>query len=106
MMAVLCMISFGLVFATRIKSEELASGLMNLVTLPMIVLSGVFFSLEGTPEIVQTVSSIFPLTHFIDGARSVMLDGATLIDITPNILILGAFTVGFLVLSSLLFRWE
>ncbi len=106
MMAVVCMISFGLVFATRIKSEELASGLMNIVTLPMIVLSGVFFSLESSPPLVQSVSKAFPLTHFIDGARAIMLDGATLLDVTPNLMVLAAFTVGFLLLSSLLFRWE
>jgi ABC-2 type transport system permease protein len=79
MLAVFCMISLGLIFATRIKSEELASGLMNVVTLPMILISGVFFSLEGSPPIVRTISRVFPLTHFIDAARAIMLEGAGLI---------------------------
>jgi hypothetical protein len=44
-LSIMCMIALGLVFASRIKSEELASGLLNLVTFPMLILSGVFFSL-------------------------------------------------------------
>jgi len=106
MIAVFCMISLGLIFATRIKSEELASGLMNIITLPMLLLSGVFFSLEGTPRILQQVSRAFPLTHFVEGARSIMLDGAGVVDLLPNFAILGGFTILFLFAASLLFRWE
>lgn len=106
MVSVFCMISLGLIFATRIKSEELASGLMNIVTLPMLLLSGVFFSLEGTPQIMQTLSRALPLTHFIEGARSIMLDGAGVAELLPNFAILGGFTLAFLLIASLLFRWE
>jgi ABC transporter DrrB family efflux protein len=106
MLAVFCMISLGLIFATRIKSEELASGLMNIITLPMLLLSGVFFSLEGTPQILQTVSRVFPLTHFVEGARSIMLEGSGIGGLYPNFLILAGFTVVFLLAASALFRWE
>lgn len=105
-MAILCMISFGLIFAARIKSEELASGLMNLLTFPMIIFSGVFFSLEGAPAFVQTISKFFPLTHFIEAARAVMIDGAGIVQIMPNILVMAGMTVGFLIIASALFRWE
>ena len=100
------MISFGLVFAARIKSEELANGLMNLALWPMMAFSGVFFSLEGSPLILQRLSRIFPLTHYIEASRAIMLDGATLVDITPNVLVLLGMTVLFLVVSSLMFKWE
>jgi ABC-type multidrug transport system permease subunit len=106
MLSVFCIISLGLIFASRIKSEELASGLINLVTLPMILLSGVFFSLEGAPEILNTISQALPLTYFVDGARSIMLEGAGVAELAPNFLILGGFTAVFLVVASLLFRWE
>ena len=106
MLGVMCMISFGLIFSSRIKSEELAGGLINVVTLPMLLLSGVFFSLEATPQVVQSISNVMPLKHFVDGARSIMLDGATIVDVLPNILVLGGFTVAFLIIASLLFRWE
>lgn len=104
--SILCMISVGLVFASRLRSEELTSGLMNLVTLPMMILSGVFFSLEGAPMILQRIARALPLTHFVDGARAIMLEGAGLIDILPNLLFLSLLTVVLLVLSAALFRWE
>jgi ABC-2 type transport system permease protein len=106
MFAVFCMISLGLIFATRITSEELASGLMNIVTLPMILVSGVFFSLEGSPPVLRAISRAFPLTHFVDGARAIMLDGAGVVQVAPHLLVLAGFTVAFLVVASLLFRWE
>ena len=105
-LAILCMISFGLIFAARLKSEELASGLMNLITFPMIIFSGVFFSLEGTPKLMQNASKFFPLTHFIEASRAVMIDGAGIIQILPNILVLGGMTIVFLITASVLFRWE
>jgi ABC-type multidrug transport system permease subunit len=106
MLAVFCMISLGLIFATRITSEELASGLMNIVTLPMILISGVFFSLEGSPAILRAVSQAFPLTHFVEGARAIMLEGAGIVELAPNLLALVGFTAAFLFIAALLFRWE
>ncbi len=104
--ATLCMISFGLIFAARLKSEELANGLMNLTTWPMMIFSGVFFSLEGTPEILQKVSLIFPLTHYVKASRAIMLDGAGLVQVLPNIIVLLALTAVFLLISSVSFKWE
>jgi len=106
MLAILCMISLGLIFAARLKSEELASGLMNLLTFPMIIFSGVFFSLEGAPGLMQKAALVSPLTHFISAARAVMIDGAGMAQIYPQILVLGGMTALFLGIASLLFRWE
>jgi ABC transporter DrrB family efflux protein len=105
-LAVICMISIGLVFASRLKSEELANGLMNLVTFPMIILSGVFFSLEGSPQILRSISRALPLTHFIEGARGIMLEGATFFEVAPHMLFLAVMAVCLLFIASLLFRWE
>ena len=105
-MAILCMISLGLVFAARFKSEELSSGIMNLVIFPMIIVSGVFFSLEGSPRIMRQVSRVVPLTHYIEGSRGIMLEGASLMTIMPNLLVLGGMTLLFLGISSALFRWD
>ncbi|MBU0926618.1 MAG: ABC transporter permease [Spirochaetes bacterium] len=103
---ILCMISLGLVFASRMRSEEMAGGVLNVVTFPMLALSGVFFSLEGSPTILRTISRVFPLTHFIEGARAIMIDGAGLVQILPNLLVLGGLTAAFLALSAALFKWE
>lgn len=105
-LAILCMIALGLVFASRMRSEEMAGGVLNLLTFPMLALSGVFFSLEGSPAILISISKIFPLTHFIEGARKIMVDGAGLMDIMPNLLVLGGLTMVFLILSAVLFKWE
>ncbi|MEX2445039.1 MAG: ABC transporter permease [Alkalispirochaeta sp.] len=105
-LAILCMIAVGLVFASRIKSEELAGGLLNLVTFPMIILSGVFFSLEGTPQIMQRVSRALPLTHFTEGARAIMIEGAGFAQVAPNLAYLVIVTLLLLALAAGLFRWE
>ena len=105
-LGILCMIALGLVFAARLRSEELAGGLLNLITFPMLALSGVFFSLEGSPPILQTIAGLFPLTHFIAAARQVMLDGAGLLTIAPHLAYLAGFTAVCMLLSAALFKWE
>lgn len=99
------MISLGLLVAARVTSEELAGGLLNLVSWPMMMLSGVFFSLEGSPQALQWVSQLFPLTHMLSAARAVMLDGATLNMVAPDLLLLCAMSVVFLGLGAFGFRW-
>ncbi len=101
-----CMISMGLVIAARIASEELAEGLLNLISWPMMFLSGVWFSLEGANPLVQKLASVFPLTHMITAARSVMFDGASLANIMPQLGLLMAMSTVFLTVGAMLFRWE
>ena len=100
------LISMGLLVAARVTSEELAGGLLNLVTWPMMMLSGVWFSLEAADASVRTLANLFPLTHILDAARAVMLDGAGLADLAPQLFILVAMSVIFLVLGALTFRWH
>lgn len=100
------LISLGLLVAARITSEELAGGLLNLISWPMMFLSGVWFSLEGTHPLVQKLSLCFPLTHLVSAARAIMLDGATAREIYPEALVLVAMTLVFLSLGAKLFRWE
>jgi ABC-type multidrug transport system permease subunit len=100
------MISLGLLVSARVTSEELAGGLLNLVSWPMMILSGVWFSLEGTPEIVQWLSKLFPLTYLLDGARKIMIDGAGFAGIWPELGMLTAMSVVFLALGAAMFRWK
>lgn len=101
-----CMISLGLLIAARLSSEEFAGGILNLLTWPMMLLSGVWFSLEGTNPIVQKIAQFLPLTHLVDGARAIMTEGAGFIDIAPQLAILAIMTAAFLAIGSLIFRWE
>jgi ABC-type multidrug transport system permease subunit len=100
------MVSLGLIVSARVLSEELAGGLLNLINWPMMMLSGVWFSLEGTGETMQAISRVFPLTHILDSARSVMLDGATFIDVAPSLGALLVQSAVFLGIGAAIFRWE
>ena len=102
----LSMIALGLTVAARFSSEELVGGVLNLLTWPMMLLSGVWFSLEDSPRWVQWVAHVFPLTHVLDAARAVMLDGAGLAQVAPNLLYLAATTLAFLAFGAWSFRWR
>ncbi len=106
MLSITCLISFGLIFAARFRSEEVASGVINVALWPMIAFSGIFFSLENVPPVLRRVAQAFPLTHFLEGTRSIMLEGASLWGIMPNVLALLGMTALFLVIASWLFVWE
>lgn len=102
----LSMIALGLTIAARFASEELVGGLLNLLTWPMMLLSGVWFSIEGSPRWVQWIADIFPLTQVIEAARAVMLDGAGIRQVTPNLIYLAVTTLVFLAFGAWSFRWR
>jgi len=102
----LCLISLGLVVASRLRTEEVADGLLNLISWPMLLLSGVWFSMEGASGAAQTLSRFLPLTHLVEGARAVMIDGAGVLQVLPQIGLLAGLSVVFLSLAAWMFRWE
>ncbi|MEX0976990.1 MAG: ABC transporter permease [Woeseia sp.] len=106
MLGAICLISMGLMVAARVTSEELAGGLLNLVTWPMMLLSGVWFSLEGAGEWVRLAANAFPLTHILAAARAIMLDGANLTGVLPELLILTVMSTVFLTVGAAIFRWR
>ena len=100
------LISLGLIIAARVRSEETAGGLLNLLSWPMMFLSGVWFSLEGTNPVMQKIAQFLPLTHVTAAARAIMIDGAGLADVSTHLLILLGQTIMFLIIGAWLFRWE
>jgi ABC-type multidrug transport system permease subunit len=102
----LSMIAFGLVIAAHFSSEELVGGLLNLLAWPMMLLSGIWFSLEGSPRWIQFIARLFPLTHILDAARAVALDGAGPAQIAPDLAYLGLTTLVFLGIGAWSFRWR
>ena len=102
----IALLSMGLLVAARVTSEELAGGLLNLFTWPMMLLSGVWFPLDDAGAWVRQVANFFPLTHVLNSARAVMLDGATLIDVAPALVSLLLLSVLFLWLGAAMFRWR
>lgn len=100
------LISLGLIVAARTTSEELAAGLLNLLSWPMTFLSGVWFSLEGVHPFLQQCAQLAPLTHIIDAARAIMLDGAGLGEVSGHLLALTVMSLGCMAIGAWLFRWE
>jgi len=100
------LICCGLVVAARISSEEVANGVLNLISWPMMFLSGIWFSLEGAHPWMQKFALILPLTHVTDAAREIMIDGAGIADISDHLLILGLSSIALLIIGARIFRWE
>lgn len=96
----------GLLVASRSKTLESVSGLMNLVMLPMWVCSGVFFSSDRFPAAVQPVIKVLPLTQVIDAMRAVMLEGASLASQWQQVLGLCLWCGVSFALALRMFRWQ
>jgi len=108
-MCVLGSLSFcalGLLIASRVRTIEAASGLMNAAMMPMWVLSGVFFSAQRFPDAVQPLIRALPLTAAIDALRANMLQGAGLAQVAPQLGVMGAWLVVCFGLALRLFRWR
>jgi len=80
--------------------------LMNLVMLPMWIFSGVFFSSENFPAMVQPVIKLLPLTAVNDALRANMLEGASFAALTPEILVITGWLVVSFFVALKLFRWR
>jgi ABC-type multidrug transport system permease subunit len=98
--------AFGLLLATRARTFEAVSGLMNMAMLPMWLLSGVFFSSSNFPAAVQPAIQALPLTALVDALRAVVLEGAALTSVHRQLLVLGGWTIVPFVLALRLFRWR
>jgi ABC-2 type transport system permease protein len=111
-LAVVCLLgsltfsAIGLLLASRAKTIEAASGLMNAVMLPMWIASGVFFSAQRFPDVVQPIIKALPLTAAIDALRANMLQGANLVQLAPQLMVLSAWLLICFVLALKLFRWR
>jgi ABC-2 type transport system permease protein len=102
----LCFSSIGVLVGSRARTIEALSGIMNLAIMPMWVVSGVFFSAQRFPELVQPIINLLPLTALIDALRAVQLQGAGLLDTLPQILTLVVWLVVTFFASMKLFRWQ
>jgi len=95
----------GTLLASRARTTATISGLINLATFPMIVVSGVFFSTSRFPGFLQTPIRLLPLTALIDGLRGIMTDGAALASLWPQFLVMGLWGTLCFVAALWLFRW-
>lgn len=111
-LALLCLLTslafsaLGLLVSSRAKTMEAASGLMNLVMLPMWILSGVFFSASRFPAVIQPFVQALPLTAAISSMRGNMLQGMSLGQLIGPVAILLAWLVVPFAVSLRIFRWR
>jgi ABC-2 type transport system permease protein len=98
--------ALGLLIASRARTIEAASGLMNSVMVPMWIASGVFFSAQRFPEALQPLIKALPLTAVIDALRANMLQGVNLAQVAPQLGVLAAWLIVCFTLALKLFRWR
>lgn len=106
MLGAIVFLGIGFALAGISKSEDQVAPLANVISLPMMALSGVFFSRTNLPGILRTITDVFPLTYLADGLRSVAIDGATLPHVMPQLAGLAVWAVIACGLAIRLFRWE
>ena len=99
-------LALGYALAAFLKTEEQASGVVQVVQIPMMFLSGIFFSFEFLPDFLQTVARFLPLTYLADALRQVMVNGSQVAPLGVDIAVLVGWLVVCLGISARYLRWE
>jgi len=102
----LCFGGLGLLVGSRARRMETVTGLMNVVMMPMFVLSGIFFSADRFPPVLQPLIRILPLTALNDAMRAVVLEGLHLSALSAPLAVLAAWTLISFAVGLKLFRWS
>lgn len=97
---------FGFIISGVAKNESAVPPFSNIITLPQFLLSGTFFSTSAFPAWLQSISKVLPLTYLNDAMRKVAFEGASLGDVTHQLLILGAWFIGIYIVAVKTFKWE
>ncbi|HET6148133.1 MAG TPA: ABC transporter permease [Polyangia bacterium] len=97
--------AIAILAASRAETTQAANGIMNVVTLPMFVVSGVFFSSTHFPDGMQPFIALLPLTALNDGLRAVMIDGASLAAVARPLAVLACWGIAGFVAGLRIFRW-
>jgi len=106
LMGAVVFLSIGFALAGISKSEDQVAPLANVISLPMMLLSGVFFSRSNLPGVIHRITDFFPLTYLADAMRSIAIDGATLPQVGLQLLGLAVWCVISATIAIRMFRWE
>jgi ABC-type multidrug transport system permease subunit len=102
----LCFSAVGVLVGSRARTIEALSGLVNLVIMPMWLVSGVFFSAQRFPDWLQPIIQVLPLTAFVNALRAIQLQGASLGHVWPEMAILVVWLTAAFIAARLLFKWQ
>ncbi len=105
-LGVIMLFGIGLAIGGWAKNENQAAPLAQIATLPMMFLSGVFFPTFIMPEFLQKITQYIPLTAVVDSIRLILTENASLLDLGPQLGVMGAWTVVIYALAFKVFRWE
>lgn len=101
-----CLFGFGMAIAGWAKDANQAAPLTQIITMPMMFLSGVFFPTFLMPEWLQNITYFIPLTPVIDGLRLILTESKTIFEIGPQLALIAGWTGVIYVISFKVFRWE
>jgi ABC-2 type transport system permease protein len=99
-------LALGFMLASFLKTEDQASGVVQVVQIPMMFLSGIFFPFDFLPNFLQTVARLLPLTYLGDAFRQVMVNGTQVAPLGVDLAVLTGWLVVCLTVAARSFRWE
>jgi ABC-2 type transport system permease protein len=102
----LVFVSLGYLIAALVKTQESAIPVVQIVNLPMMILSGTFFSVASMPAFIEPLIKILPLTYLNDALRQIMVSGTPLHSMTTDIAVLAAWAVACLAVTIRFFKWD
>jgi ABC-2 type transport system permease protein len=105
-LSIITILGIGLALGGWAKNERQVAPLANIVVFPMMFLSGTFFPRFLMPEWLQNVSAFLPLTPVIDGLRLITTEGKGLLDLLPQLGMIGGWAIVIYVIAFRVFRWE
>jgi ABC-type multidrug transport system permease subunit len=101
-------IAFGglaIFVSARTSKTEIGNGLINVVVMPMMMMSGIFFSYHNFPAIVVTIIKYLPLTMVADSMRSIFIEGAGIMQVSSSLIVLTVTGIFFFIVGLKLFKW-
>ena len=105
-LALVCMLGFGTAIAGWARNANQSAPVANLVSFPMMFLSGVFFPVFLMPDWLQQITTFIPLTAIVDGLRLIMTEGQTVLSLGPQLLVITVWTAILYLIAARTFRWE
>jgi len=105
-LGIILVLGIGLALGGWAKNERQAAPLGNIIVFPMMFLTGVFFPRFLMPQWLQSITTYMPLTPVIDGARMILTEGKTLLDLGPQLAVMAVWFVIIYAIAFRVFRWE
>ncbi len=100
-----CFAGVSMLMASRTSSSRVGNALINIISMPMMILSGIFFSYHNFPELVIPVIQVLPLTMLTDSLRSIMTEGTGLLENLQSIILLSGMGIIFFILGIRIYKW-